>query len=703
MHYRVIFKPAILLASILTGTVPAAEPGLGQIHEPSFEDVLSIARAHGPKIAPDGSAVIYTVRKTNWRNDRFDSEIYLARRRAKPLALTHTQDGSSSDPKWSPDSRRIAFLADRGSGRQVYIISTEGGEAVPITAVEAGVLAFEWSPDGLTMAILMRDRELRAISERVARYGRYRVRDAEYRMTHLWLLDVEKAKATNGGAKRSAGEYLPIQGELKESQGKLDGAAGPPLKRLTGGSGFNITGFLKIFSFSPDGKKIAFSHGRNPSLRWVIETDISIVDVDSGQISSVVTRGGHDGSPIFSPDGREIIFTTVNSDLRITTNIVMARTPVSGGEIEQLTAEFDEMAIPIAWTDQGIHFLGQQRTKQHVWTVDPETLEITKLTSRPSIVSAADFTADGREFAVSGSSSSTIEEIYRLSADDQEPRAITNMTAAVAGWPRHLSEVIRWRASDGVEIEGILYKPSNFIEGKRYPLLAIIHGGPIGTDWPRRLDADNFAYPIEQWLAKGALILMANYRGSTGYGEAFRSLNLRNLGIGDSQDILSGIDYLIEMGIADPDRLGAMGWSHGGYVSAFLATTSKRFKAFSVGAGISDWAVYYANSDAWFGMRSYFGATPWQDPEIYAVTSPLHYLRQAATPTLIQHGELDYRVPIVMANALYRGLRDIGIESKLVIYEGAGHTLESPRQRLASMDENWRWFLKHVWGEEAGQ
>ena len=194
----------------------------------------------------------------------------------------------------------------------------------------------------------------------------------------------------------------------------------------------------------------------------------------------------------------------------------------------------------------------------------------------------------------------------------------------------------------------MLIKPRDYDPAKKYPLLCVIHGGPTGIDRPQAIDARY--YPTDLWAARGALVLKVNYRGSAGYGQRFRQLNVRNLGVGDAWDVLSGIDALVAKGMVDPDRLGCMGWSQGGYISAFLTTSSTRFKAISVGAGISNWATYYYNTDITPFTIQYLDADPAKDPEIYRKTSPMSYVMGAKTPTLIQHGEFDRRVPI--ANAL---------------------------------------------------
>ncbi len=226
----------------------------------------------------------------------------------------------------------------------------------------------------------------------------------------------------------------------------------------------------------------------------------------------------------------------------------------------------------------------------------------------------------------------------------------------------------------------------------------IIHGGPSWLSFP--VHAYTYVYPVQQWLEKGAVILMPNYRGSAGYGEAFRSLNVRNLGVGDAWDVLSGVDHLVDQGFVDSDRMAAMGWSQGGYISAFLTTTSDRFAAISVGAGISNWMTYYVNTDIHPFTRHYLGGTPWSDPEIYATTSPMTYINDASTPTLIQHGEFDRRVPTPNAYELYQGLQDVGVPVELVIYKGFGHGISKPKEQLAAVWHNWQFFAKWIWGEK---
>jgi dipeptidyl aminopeptidase/acylaminoacyl peptidase len=281
-----------------------------------------------------------------------------------------------------------------------------------------------------------------------------------------------------------------------------------------------------------------------------------------------------------------------------------------------------------------------------------------------------------------------------------QPRKLTDLGAQIAAWPRTTREIVSWKSQDGTPIEGVLHKPADFQPGRRYPLLLVVHGGPATASRPVPQSQTTDPYPIDVFLGRGAIVLEPNYRGGSGYGEKFRMLNIRNLGLGDCWDVLSGVDALVAQGLADKDRVGTMGWSQGGYISAFLTTAhSDRIKAASVGAGVTNWTTYYANTDIHLFTRRYLKATPWDDPEIYARTSPMTYIKEAKTPTLIQHGGNDPRVPLPNAFELFQGLRDRGVPTRLVIFKGFGHGLVKPKAYRAAMEQNVEWFGEHIFGE----
>jgi dipeptidyl aminopeptidase/acylaminoacyl peptidase len=415
-----------------------------------------------------------------------------------------------------------------------------------------------------------------------------------------------------------------------------------------------------------------------------------------------VAQEGPDSNPRWSPDGTELAFvTSMAKPYYYFENSVIGVVSPGVPSVRPLTLAFDEDPNLIDWTPAGIMFSSSQRTWSYLFTLDPATSAVTRHAARDAWIGGGfSLTPDGKSVAFIGSGPADFPDVYigevaALSA----AKKVSNTGAQMAAWPKHTREVIRWKSQDGAEIEGVLHKPADFQAGRRHPLLVVIHGGPTGVSRPVPYGSGSF-YPIDAFLSKGALILEPNYRGSAGYGERFRSLNVRNLGIGDAWDVLSGIDTLVQQGLVDRDRVGSMGWSQGGYISAFLTTRhSDRFKAVSVGAGISDWMTYYVNTDIHPFTRQYLKGTPWDDPKVYADTSPMTYIKQAKTPTLIQHGELDRRVPIPNAYELRQGLEDRGVPVEMVVYKGFGHGISKPKAMRAVMQHNLLWFNHYLWGD----
>ncbi len=648
------------------GQEPAPRPAAAMVPGPSFEDVLSLKDIGGATISPDGNTIAYTVRTTDWDENRYDTEIWLVRAGEEPFQLTRTVDGSSFNIEFSPDGAWLSFVANRGDKNQIHLIGLGGGEAWALTEAEQGVGGYEWSPDGTRIAFTMREPEDDADEEREEEYGAWEVEDAEYRMTHLWVVDVP------------------------EESGTVEAA------RITEGDEFTVSSF----DWSPDGRRIAFEHRTDPLINSWMRADISIVDVDTKEIAPLVAHSGYDGGPTWSPDGEWIVYSSGGPDTTSVyyTNSKFYKIPAGGGDIVQLAADLDEDPFITAWTPRGIYLVGWERTKRRVYRVDPNTGRTEVFASIPDRIWSVSFTPDGKTMSLVGRTDGSLDEVYRSPVSRFRPEQLTNMTEQIDGWAVGTSEVISWQSTDGTTIEGVLHKPDDFDPSRRYPLLVAIHGGPTGIDYPTPVLG--YVYPVNQWLAKGALVLRPNYRGSAGYGEDFRSLNVRNLGVGDAWDVLSGVDHLIGQGIVDTARMGAMGWSQGGYISAFLTTTTDRFSAISVGAGISNWVTYYVNTDIHPFTRQYLKAVPWIDEEIYERTSPMTFITQAATPTLIQHGEFDRRVPIPNAYELYQGLRDMGVDTKLIVYKGFGHGITKPKERLAAMWHNWQWFGRYLWDEE---
>lgn len=657
-------RKTLLAVTLLlsTGIIRAADTRV-----PTIDQLIELRRPGAVALSPDGALVAYTVGETNWEDNAYENEIFIVDAQGgAPLQLTRAKK-SSGAPAWSPDGRWIAFTSDRSDKRQLYVISPRGGEARALTSVDDGVGSFAWSPDGTRIAFTMTDPKSEAQKERDKKYGEFDVVDTDYRMTHLHLIDV-------------------------------DPAAGEPAKptRLTSGA-FTVGGF----KWSPDGKSIAIDHRADPNPASSHTADISIVAVADLTVRKLVTQEGPDSNPVWSPDGSSIAFQSAMSNpWYYYSNTRIAVVAASGGAVRSISDRFDEQPSLIGWSPSGILFGGLERISSRIYRLDPATGQVTPLSPASGASSGnVSFSRDFSTVAFTSADAKTYPEVFVAPLATMAGRKLTTLGDQIRDWTVGNREMISWKSTDGATIEGVLHKPADFQPGKKYPLLVVIHGGPTGISRPARVQIGG-TYPIELWLAKGAIVLEPNYRGSAGYGEKFRALNVRNLGVGDAWDVLSGVDYLVAQGIADKDRMGVMGWSQGGYISAFLATHERQpFKAISVGAGISDWMTYYVNTDIHPFTRQYLKATPWDDPAIYAKTSPITTIKQAKTPTLIQHGELDPRVPIPNAYELYQGLQDQNVPVKLIVYKGFGHGLTKPKAARAAMEHNLAWFNQYIWGE----
>jgi dipeptidyl aminopeptidase/acylaminoacyl peptidase len=642
--------------------------GAAERRVPSIDDLLNLKSIGGAQISPDGTRIVYTQTGADFTQDAFVTQVWMAEVKSGETTQLTRGEKSSTGPQWSPDGRWIAFASARVNDRnQLFVIDPRGGEAVQVTKSETAINGFAWSPDGKTIAYGAPDALTAGQKQRKEQLGDYEVVRREYQHVHLWTVVIDDAMKA------------PAEG-----------------KRRTNGKTFSVG----PFSWAPDGQTIAFAATANPDLINGSSSDIYTLRLADDEVKRIVSQPGSDTNPEWSPDGRQIVFSTaMGRELSFAKISRLAVVPAAGGAPRSLTDAFDEIPSVIAWKPAGLYFSALQKTTGHLFRMNPESGAITRVSSPDDLMGGGfSLDRDGRRVAFTAGATTRVPELFVSDLDGFTPRALTDMTAQAADLIVGTRELISWTSKDGAAIEGVLIKPADFNPSKRYPLLCIIHGGPTGIDRPILL-AETRTYPADIWVGRGALVLKVNYRGSAGYGEKFRSLNVGNLGVGDAWDVLSGIDHLIKKGWVDPARLGAMGWSQGGYISAFLTTSSDRFKAISVGAGISNWATYYYNTDITPFTLNYLGDDPADDPAIYAKTSPMHYVKQARTPTLIQHGELDRRVPIPNAYELRQGLEDRKVPVEMIVYKGFGHGITKPRAQRAVMQHNLAFFNHYLWGD----
>lgn len=640
-------------------------------HVPTIDELLTLKAIGGAQISPDGKSVAYTVTYADFKPDAFVTQIWLAdagEGSPKLLQLTRGEK-SSTTPRWSPDGAWLAFLSNRIEDKnQIFVINPGGGEAIQLSKSETAISGFAWSEDGRAIAYTATEPPPPSSKERKDYLGDYEVIRKEYTFSHLWTLDV--SEALNG----------PITGKQRTKKKEFS---------------------VDSFAWSRDGSKIAFSATLNPDLIQGVTSDVYVLKLADDSVMKLVSQPGPDSNPRWSPDGKQLVFSSAMGTTRFfATNSRLAIVSAAGGTPRSISDAFDENPGLIDWRDDGIYFAGSQKTASHLYRIDPATAKITRVSAPDGLMAGGfSFTRDGKHLAFSAPSPTSLNEIFVADLPGFSPHVITNATEQTKSFQLGTRELVSWKSTDGSTIEGVLIKPSNFDPNKKYPLLCIIHGGPTGIDRPTLLTPDARYYPSDIWVERGALVLKVNYRGSAGYGEKFRQLNVRNLGVGDAWDVLSGVDYLIGKGWVDKNKVACMGWSQGGYISAFLTASSDRFVAISVGAGISDWATYYYNTDITPFTINYLGNNPIEDPQIYQKTSPVSYIKNARTPTLIQHGELDRRVPIANAYQLRQALEDKGVNVEMIVYKGFGHGINKPKAMRAVMNHNLAWFNHYLWND----
>ncbi|MEO8500504.1 MAG: S9 family peptidase [Vicinamibacteria bacterium] len=650
---------ALAFAAVALGST-AVQAG----DRPSVDDLVALKRPGSVAISPDGRMVAYTVREVDWTENEYVTQIWLADASGGANRQITRGKKSSDAPAWSPDGKQLAFGSERSDKRQVYVLDLAGGDPKAATSNDEGVIDYAWSPDGRTIAYTANDPKAQARKDRDDRYGELELHDEDPVLSHLHVVDLATKQA----------------------------------RRLTRGA-FAVG----RFSWSPDSAEIAFDHRINRDLGNDFDADISVVKVADGAVRPLVARPGLDATPIWSPDGKEIAFTTTGSNAAgyyysvYTIGIVSS----AGGAPRSLATKVVDSPIFTAWAPEGLFLWSFEKTWAYLYRVDPATGATTRLAPATEWVGTSfSLSRDYKTAAFVAADPSTYSEVFVAPVVTMQPRRITDFGAQVAAWPKIPREVVSWKSVDGTQVEGVLHRPPDYKAGERRPLLVVIHGGPATASRAIPYANTSPTYPIEVWVNKGAFVLEPNYRGSSGYGEAFKMLNIRNLGVGDAWDVLSGIDSLVERGLVDKDRVGAMGWSQGGYISAFLTLhDSARFKAVSVGAGISDWMTYYVNTDIHPFTRLYLKATPWDDPAIYAKTSPITYAKGAQAPTLIQHGSADPRVPPPNAYELYQAIHDQNVPVRLALYKGFPHNLTKPKANRAAMEHNLDWFGHWIWNE----
>ena len=603
----------------------------------TIQDYATMPLIASPVISPDGRRIAYVVSRADLERSVYDTDLWLINADGSGDTQLTRANGTNNHPRWSPDGTRIAFLSDRDGGRlAIWIIGPNGGEAEKLTNEKSAISDFEWSPDGKSIAFIMRDPPAAAKED-------VRVVGNDPRPPHLDLLDVESHAVT----------------------------------RLTRGD-FTVASP----SWSPDGSTIAVEYekaGKPDDQR----RDIALVS-RSGEIRMLVTQPGADRTPRFSPDGKWIAFRSTGGVDDWLRELQIYVVPAEGGTPRLVSREYDRTPDQIVWGDaKTIWFDGPWNTRSEIFRVNVDGSGFRDVSNVDGVITGLN--VRGTTIAFVMQSLTAPPELYVWPM-----RQLTHHNDALRNRELGGTRVIRWKnPKDGLEIEGLLTLPIGYQTGKRYPMLTFVHGGPASRFDQAFLGYLGPIYPAHVFAANGFVVLRPNPRGTGGYGEKFREANRNDWGGMDWADINGGIDKVIADGIADPNRLGLMGWSYGGFMAAWAVGHSDRLKAISIGAPVVDLLSFHGTTDTPAFIPNYFHGSP----ELLREHSPLWHLKPTAARVLIQHGDADDRVPLSQGMMLYRVLQDMGVNVTMAIYPRSPHVPVEPRERIDVMRRNLEFFL----------
>ncbi|HEX3186477.1 MAG TPA: S9 family peptidase [Pyrinomonadaceae bacterium] len=635
---------------------------------------IKLKAAGTPRVSPDGKRVVYTVSDAVMTSDKseFVTQIWMAMIDGKtrpngdvPRSVQLTfGDKSSTNPKWSPDGNWIAFTSTRKDNKSnIYILNMNGGEAEPLTEVKTGVTNFAWSPDGRSIAFRMADAKTDEEEKNDKAKNDFRWVDENVKMSRLYVIPVQK---------------------------DMNGKREP--RKLTA-ENYNVD----EFDWSADGSRIVFGHTKTPSANDWTTSDVSIVEVATGKVTPLANTAAAESSPIYSPDGKSIAVSVSDVPVRWAQSGIIQIFSASGGAPKNLTASYDAQPGVVGWSadSKRLYFAEPKGTGTQLYVVDVAANRIEEIKVTQAVYSGMSLNTTATTFGFVRQTSDTPGDVFVASTADFTPVQISRVNADVKLPAVGRTEVITWKSKDGKQIEGLLTYPVGYQAGQRVPLLLNVHGGPAGV-FQQSFLGGRGAYPLATFAARGYAILRANPRGSSGYGTQFRQANIKDWGMGDYQDLMTGVDRVIEMGVADPNRLGVMGWSYGGFMTSWIVTQTKRFKAASAGAPVTNLMSFNGTADIPAFVPDYFGAQSWDAIEVYQKHSPMFNVKGVSTPTMVQHGEADVRVPISQGYEFYNALKSQGVPTRMIVLPRQPHGPNEPKMQLAAMQANLDWFQKYI-------
>jgi dipeptidyl aminopeptidase/acylaminoacyl peptidase len=647
----------------------------------TIDDYFQIRDVAQPELSPDGQWVAYAVRTKMLKEDKIEQRLWMVSTRGgDPLPMT-AEGASSSHPRWSPDGKYLAFLSSRNAGKtQVWLLNRLGGEAVRLTETAQGVNDFEWSPDSTRLVLVLQDPKPEDLE---AAKDKDKDKPAPKPKTPPpFVIDRLQFKEDTVG-------YL----DRRRTHLYVFDVAAKTTMQITSGDFDDSQP-----AWSPDSSQLAFTSNRSkPDPDATHDTNIWVVaanNTDKGaHLTQITTNPGPDDQPAWSSDGKWIAYVTqLDPHLFDYATQHLAVSPSSGGEAKVLTLAFDRSVHRPRFSSDGrsIYFIAEDDGIQNLCRIAVTGGEITRPISGRLSVASYSLGKDGAIAAQIGMSDRP-DEIYLSTGSDLTRLTKTN-DALMAQLRLSQAEYVHFKSKDGTQVAGYFYKPLNYTPPKKVPTLLNPHGGPVGQY------TSSFDHLVQLYAANGYAVLRPNPRGSSGYGEKFCAAIYADWGNKDFQDDMAMVDYAIAQGIADPDRLGVGGWSYGGISTDFIIAQTTRFKAAVSGAGVALITSFYGHDHYQRDYEIELGY-PWEHQALWDKISPFYKVKNITTPTLFMGGDIDWNVPILGSEQMYQAMKALGHTTELVVYPGEYHGFTTPSHIKDRLERYLSWYAHFVKGE----